>query len=343
MTTVRHAGYLFFNFACTVVIVLVNKAIFASFRFRFTTALTAMHYIVTLVGLELLATAGVFERRASPTTPRLLLLSAVVGTAPALNNLSLLLNNLGFYQVVKLLVTPMIIGLEASLFGQRVSAARVAALICVCVGVGLAVVNDVSIGLSGFLAALCWVPVAAIYKVFWSHVAKEEGWHTFALMRRVLPLSTAMMLALVPLLDPPGLLEFDWTPERAALVALSGVAAFFVNWSGFLVMGACSALTHTLLGQLKACVIILGGYLLFDHTYPLKALAGASVAIAALLVYTRVNLAEQVEAVETKARAGAALGAMASAVSDADDEGDDNLHHKGGERRSVTTPLVGRR
>ena len=62
MTTVRHAGYLFFNFACTAVIVFVNKAIFASFRFRFTTALTAMHYIVTLVGLELLATAGVLER-----------------------------------------------------------------------------------------------------------------------------------------------------------------------------------------------------------------------------------------------------------------------------------------
>jgi drug/metabolite transporter (DMT)-like permease len=293
MTIFRHASYLAFNFACTVIIVFVNKAIFASFHFRFTTALTAMHYIVTLMGLEFLAAAGVFERRSSPMTPRLFLLSTVVGTAPALNNLSLSLNNLGFYQVVKLLVTPAIIGLEASLFGRSVSAARLAALCCVCVGVGVAVVNDLSIRPSGLLAALCWVPVAAIYKVFWSYVAKEEEWHTFALMRRVLPLSTVMLLALVPLLDPPGILNFPWTTQRAVLIALSGVAAFFVNWSGFLVMGACSALTHTLLGQLKACVIILGGYLFFAHSYPPKAIAGASIAVVALVLYTRVNLAEQ--------------------------------------------------
>jgi len=44
----------------------------------------------------------------------------------------------------------------------------------------------------------------------------------------------------VPLIDPPGLLAFEWSPARLALVALSGLAAFFVNWSGFLAMGACS-------------------------------------------------------------------------------------------------------
>ncbi|KOO33249.1 hypothetical protein Ctob_010264 [Chrysochromulina tobinii] len=47
-----------------------------------------------------------YVKRSSPMTPRILLLSAVVGTAPALNNLSLSLNNLGFYQIVKLLVYP---------------------------------------------------------------------------------------------------------------------------------------------------------------------------------------------------------------------------------------------
>ena len=73
-----------------------------------------------------------------------------------------------------------------------------------------------------------------------------------ALMRRVLPLSTCAMVLSARLLDPPGLLDYAWSPQRAALIAFSGLAAFFVNWSGFLVMGACSALTHTILGQLKA-------------------------------------------------------------------------------------------
>lgn len=282
MSTLTHATYLAFNFMCTVAIVFINKAIFASFQFRYTTALTALHYVITLLGLEVLAAVDVYERRSSPMTPQLFVLSAVVGVAPALNNLSLSLNNLGFYQVVKLLVTPAIIALEFCLLGRRISLARTIALLAVCVGVGAAVISDISVALPGFLVALCWVPVAALYKVLWSSVTKEEGWHTFALMRRVLPLSTGFIIALIPCIDPPGLLTFEWTAERGALVGLSGVAAFFVNWSGFLVMGACSALTHTLLGQLKACVIILGGFLVFAQRYPPKAIAGASVAVIAL-------------------------------------------------------------
>jgi solute carrier family 35 protein E3 len=97
----EHALFLAFNFVSSVGVIFINKAIFSAFRFRYTTLLTAIHYVVTLAGLEFLAILGVYERRTSPLTPRLLCLAAVVGTAPALNNLSLSLNNLGFYQVVK--------------------------------------------------------------------------------------------------------------------------------------------------------------------------------------------------------------------------------------------------
>ena len=61
-------------------------------------------------------------------------------------------------------------------------------------------------------------------------------------------------------------------------------------------MGACSALTHTVLGQLKACVIILGGWLVLAQVYPPKAICGAAAAIASVVVYTRANLAEQEQA-----------------------------------------------
>ena len=287
------ASYLLFNFSASVGVIFVNKALFSTMHFKFTTLLTALHYVVTLGGLELLAACGVYEKRRSPTTPRMLVLALVVGTAPALNNLSLSLNNLGFYQVVKLLVTPVIVGLEYQLYGASMSARRALALGCVCLGVGAAVVNDLSISAGGLLASLCWVPVAALYKVLWSRVAKEEAWHTLALMRRVLPLSTAILLALMPLIDPPGLGEYRWTPRKGALLCLSGVAAFFVNWSGFLVMGGLSALSHTVLGQLKACLVILGGWLLFGQAYPAKATVGASVAVASMIGYTRLNLHEQ--------------------------------------------------
>ena len=63
-----------FNFCAAVGIIFINKTIFSHMQFKFTTMLTAMHYVVTMVGLELLALFGVYEPRSSPTTPRLLLL-----------------------------------------------------------------------------------------------------------------------------------------------------------------------------------------------------------------------------------------------------------------------------
>lgn len=373
MSRFESFSFLAFNFCASVAVIFVNKLIFVSFRFNFTTLLTAIHYIMTLLGLELLAACGVYEKKASPTTPRLLLLSAVVGIAPALNNLSLSLNRIGFYQVIKLLVTPAIVGLEASLYGISISVPRALSLVAICLGVGLACIYDVELNWGGCVAALCWLPVASVYKVLWSRVAKEERWHTLALMRRVLPLSTVFLLGLVPLIDPPGALHFHWTLRRAALVAVSGVAAFFVNWwavscdhsvpsasrspsplslpsaltrtliltltltlgphadarsrspsrrSGFLVMGACSALSHTVLGQLKACLIIVGGYFLFEQEYPLKALCGAVLAIVSMVAYTHFNLREQ----EAKLSKGDSVSAAdgrgdAASVSDADESG----------------------
>jgi len=271
---------------------------------------------------------GVYDKRPdAPLTPRMLLLSMVVGTAPALNNLSLSLNNLGFYQVVKLLVTPAIVGLEAYIYGARMSIPRSIALLLICVGVGFACVNDVDVDPEGALVAFLWLPVAAVYKVLWSRISKEEKWHTLALMRRIMPFSTVFMIALVPIIDPPGLLEFSWTPHRFAMVMLSGVAAFFVNWSGFMVMGCCSALAHTVLGQLKACGIILGGWFFFAQSYPPKAIAGAALAIVSMCCYTKFNLAEQEERKKTTpAGEMAPVAAAVEAVDDgellADESGD---------------------
>jgi hypothetical protein len=72
-----------------------------------------------------------------------------------------------------------------------------------------------------------------------------------------MPLATVWMAVLTPVFDPPGLSAFPWTPYSVALLALSGVAAFFVNYSGNQVLGVCSPLTHTLLGQGKSSTIML--------------------------------------------------------------------------------------
>ena len=287
------ASYLASNFAAATGVIFLGKLIMSGLQFNFTCLLTAIHYTMTMVVLEILRLFGAYEKRDAPLSPRILLLCALVGGAPALNNLSLRLNSLGFYQVNKLLVTPCIVAMEWACYRIGVPRARGAALLTICLGVGIASVNDLSVSMAGAAASCATLPMNAAYKVLWSRVQKQEGWTTLALMRRVLPLSTAGLLVLASLCDPPGLSSFAWTPRSAGLIVLSSLAAALVNWSGFLVIGACSALTHQVLGQLKACVVILGGWLFFEQVYPLKSVLGALLAAAAICAYTAINVREQ--------------------------------------------------
>ena len=102
-----------------------------------------------------------------------------------------------------------------------------------------------------------------------------------------------MQLALTPLVDPPGVARFAWTASAAAWIALSGVAAFLVNLSGFLVMANLGALAHVLLGQLKTAAVCLGAAVLFGARYPPAQLAGAAGAVAAIVAYTHVTALER--------------------------------------------------
>ena len=136
------------------------------------------------------------------------------------------------------------------------------------------------------------------YKVQWGRVQKQYSCSTPALMHAVLPYAVVVQTMISPLVDPRGLLQFQWTPEAVFWIVLSGVAAFLVNLSGFLVMGHAGALTHVLLGQLKTSVICLGAYYVFDAHYTAVQLCGAAGAIASIVAYTHATTSEKARRAE---------------------------------------------
>lgn len=58
---------------------------------------------------------------------------------------------------------------------------------------------------------------------------------------------------------------------------------------------ATSAITHVVLGQFKTCVILLAGYVLFQSNPGLKSLAGATMALTGMAVYTYLGLKKKEE------------------------------------------------
>ncbi len=224
----------------------------------------------------------------------------VVGIVTPLNNTSLKLNSVGFYQIFKLLVTPGVVLLEYILDNKSLSQLRTLSLTAVCAFVLISSRADLGFSAYGTLCASIWVPLAAAYKVQWGRVKRQYSCSTLQLMHAILPYALLVQMIISPLVDPPGLFEFQWTSEAIFWISLSGFAAFLVNFSGFLVMGNIGALAHVLLGQLKTAVIMIGSSFLFDSHYTSLQIVGALGAVCSIVAYTHITVTEKGVASESK-------------------------------------------
>jgi solute carrier family 35 protein E3 len=297
----KQLSFLAFNFFSTIAVTFINKLCFTKVQFGFPAALCNVHFVMTWLGVEMMRQFKLFEPLGSSKnlrTPSLkdrnfLAIVCLVGTVTPLNNTSLKLNSVGFYQLFKLFVTPMVVLLEYFLDKKTLSRSRASFLFAVCTFVLLSTSTDAEFSTVGTICASIWVPLAAGYKVQWGRVLRQYQCSTPALMYSVLPYAIVVQSISGLLVDPPGLLEFEWTKEAIFWIGLSGVAAFLVNLSGFLVMGGVGALAHVLLGQLKTSVICIGAYYIFQASFSFYQLVGAVGAILGIVGYTYVTTQEK--------------------------------------------------
>jgi hypothetical protein len=118
-------------------------------------------------------------------------------------------------------------------------------------------------------------------------------------MRAVLPNVICVQFVIAQIVDPPGILEYEWTSEAFILLALSGFSAFFVLFSGFLVVGNNGALTSTLLSPGKSAVAMVGTYFLYDTHYSAIQVMAASGSLVSLAMYTHVTIQEKEHQAQT--------------------------------------------
>jgi solute carrier family 35 protein E3 len=98
--TVRALAYGFVNVLATVSIVLANKIVLYTCAFSFPVSLTFLHTVVTWLGMWILLYCGAFKYK-SVAWQLCLQLATVHSACIVLNNVSLHLNTVGFYQTSK--------------------------------------------------------------------------------------------------------------------------------------------------------------------------------------------------------------------------------------------------
>ncbi|EEF39646.1 nucleotide-sugar uncharacterized transporter 2 isoform X1 [Ricinus communis] len=289
-----------FNFMVAVGVILTNKLVMGQIGFNFPIFLTFIHYTTAWIllaifkGLSLLPISP-----PSKTTPftSLFSLGVVMSFASGLANASLNHNSVGFYQMAKIAVTPTIVLAEFVLFRKTISHKKILSLVLVSAGVAVATVTDLQFNLFGACIAIAWIIPSAINKILWSNLQQQANWTALALMWKTTPVTILFLVALMPWLDPPGVLFFKWNLHNSSAVFISALLGFLLQWSGALALGATSATSHVVLGQFKTCVILLGGHLFFNSDPGFVSIGGAVAALGGMSAYTSLNLQESREKV----------------------------------------------
>uniref|UniRef100_A0A9I9D7B0 Sugar phosphate transporter domain-containing protein n=1 Tax=Cucumis melo TaxID=3656 RepID=A0A9I9D7B0_CUCME len=271
-----------FNFMVAVGIIMANKLVMGRVGFNFPIFLTLIHYTIAWFLLAIFKALSLLP--VSPptkTTPfsSLFSLGVVMAFASGLANTSLKHNSVGFYQMAKIAVTPTI----------------VLALSVVSIGVAIATVTDLEFNLFGALIAIAWIIPSAINKILWSNLQQQASWTALALMWKTTPITIFFLLALMPWLDPPGVLSFKWDLSSSTAILTSALLGFLLQWSGALALGATSATSHVVLGQFKTCVILLGSYFVFGSDPGFVSICGAITALGGMSAYTSLNLRQQLD------------------------------------------------
>uniref|UniRef100_F7AVL8 Sugar phosphate transporter domain-containing protein n=1 Tax=Ornithorhynchus anatinus TaxID=9258 RepID=F7AVL8_ORNAN len=172
------------------------------------------------------------------------------GKEHVFTNLSLQNNTIGTYQLAKAMTTPAIILIQSLFYGKTFSAHVRLTLIPITLGVILNSYCDVKFNFRGLVFATLGVLVTSLYQV-WVGVKQHELQVTsMQLLYYQAPMSSVMLLAVVPFFEPvfgEGGIFGPWSLSAVLMVLLSGVVVFMVNLSIYWIIRNMSPVTAIVL------------------------------------------------------------------------------------------------
>jgi solute carrier family 35 protein E3 len=292
---IRTTIWMMINFVSCVWIIWSTKICF-QLGFHYATTLTALHFLLTYIGLEISACFNFFERKHVPILGVLPLSIAFCGFI-VFNNLSLQYNTIGIYQVTKVLTTPVIVIINIVFYSKWLSVSETIALILVCVGVVVATEANLDLNFAGVVTGLLGVMSSSIYQIW-----VESKQHAFKcspaqLLYYQAPISFLLLLPVIALTEPVGeILAFKFSLESVSAILGSALLAFLVNLSTYAVIGATSPLTYNMIGHSKLVIIILSSYLFFGERQSIIGMAGVASAVFGIIAYAQIRMTAQIEA-----------------------------------------------
>ncbi|XP_059647336.1 UDP-rhamnose/UDP-galactose transporter 1-like [Cornus florida] len=279
------------NVISSVGIIMANKQLMSptGYAFCFATTLTGFHFSFTaLVGL--VSNASGYSASKHVPLWELLWFSVVANTSISGMNFSLMLNSVGFYQISKLSMIPVVCVMEWILHSKNYTREVKMAVAVVVVGVGVCTVTDVKVNAKGFICACVAVLSTSLQQISIGSLQKKYSIGSFELLSKTAPIQAISLLVFGPFIDYSlsGQFVTNYNLSYGAFffILLSCSLAVFCNVSQYLCIGRFSAVSFQVLGHMKTVCILTLGWLLFDSELTLKNILGMAIAVLGMVIYS---------------------------------------------------------
>ena len=309
-------GALALSVSSSVSIVIVNKYLISTLGFPYVTCLTATHMAVTAVALRVAARVKLLEPKGIEKRA-LAKFAALNGVSVAFLNLSLGFNSVGFYQMTKLAIIPCTVSIQQAFYGKSFSNEIKASLATLLLGVAVATVTDARVNFLGTTVSLLAVATTCVSQIWTNTMQKEHGVNSTQLLYAASPYMAAILYAIALPLDvgltsasPSGSAKHVFSRDGGSagaivfVASLTCVIAVLVNFSTFLVIGKCDAVTYQVLGHLKTVLVLAFGFFALGDPMSFKNVLGIGVALVGMVAYGAAEAAEKRRASSTDASSG---------------------------------------
>ncbi|KAB5557833.1 hypothetical protein DKX38_008742 [Salix brachista] len=304
-SAVSDVGAWAMNVISSVGIIMANKQLMSAngYAFSFATTLTGFHFAVTaLVGLVSNAT-GLSVSKHVPMW-ELFWFSIVANVSITGMNLSLMLNSVGFYQISKLSMIPVVCLMEWIIHSKQYSKEVKLSVLVVVIGVGVCTVTDVKVNAKGFICASLAVLSTSLQQIVRNDsetigsLQKKYSIGSFELLSRTAPIQALSLLILGPFIDyylnGKFITNYKISSGSILFISLSCSLAVFCNVSQYLCIGRFSATSFQVLGHMKTICVLTLGWLLFDSELTFKNIMGMVIAVVGMVVYSWAVEAEKI-------------------------------------------------
>ncbi|KAF4371668.1 hypothetical protein CsatB_023652 [Cannabis sativa] len=278
-----------FNVVTSVGIILVNKALMATYGFSFATTLTGLHFATTTLLTSFLRWLGYIQPSHLPFSElmKFVLFAnfSIVGM-----NVSLMWNSVGFYQIAKLSMIPVSCFLEVVLDHVRYSRDTKLSILLVLLGVAVCTVTDVSVNAKGFIAALVAVWSTSLQQYYVHFLQRKYSLGSFNLLGHTAPAQAASLLVVGPFLDywltSKRVDAYNFGTTSVLFIILSCTIAVGTNLSQFICIGRFTAVSFQVLGHMKTILVLILGFIFFGKEgLNLHVVLGMLIAILGMIWY----------------------------------------------------------